>query len=505
MIAHLIEQWWYYPFLAGLVLISVHTYLGLHVISRKVLFVDLALAQIAALGSSVTFLYDFEPGSPVTYYVSLFFAVVGAWVFSVTRTRGERVPQEAIIGLSFAIASAGSILLSAENPHGAEHLQAIMTGSILVVTWPEIRNAAILYAVIGAFHWMFRDKFLRISADHDAAEREGIRVRRWDFLFYVTFAFVITMSVHIAGVLLVFCLLIAPAVCGALFSGRFGIRLLLGWGASVLAMSGGFLLTARTDWPPAPCIIVVYAALLIASGLIGHIRHAERRGPSMLKTVAGAGILVAAGWGLIGFLKSDLAKRWGGDEAAGSTAAGEEHTHGRPEHGIGGTHGDLVAALADDHENVRAEAAENLGKLKDPAVIPELVRALKDPAESVKEKAAVALGFLGRPEAAPPLEAALAVKDEDEWVALREAEALVRCGGAKGMTVLIRIAAEGDAGLVRAEALKLALLFAGRPAVADPGSAGGKAALKDLAAWWKGEEGKARWDAAAGKFVATPQ
>lgn len=510
MIASLVNQWWFWPSAAAGVLISIHTYLGLHVISRKVLFVDLALAQIAALGSTVTALYGYEMDDAVTYYVSLLFAIVGAWVFSVTRTRDDRVPQEAIIGLSFAIASAGSVLLSAKNPHGAEHLQHILSGSILSVSAQDgamVKRAAALYAVIGAVHWALRRRFLLISTDPEAAAREGMHVRGWDFLFYVTFALVITMSVHIAGVLLVFCLLIAPAVCGALLADRFALRLLIGWGTSVVAAAGGLALSGYADWPPAPCIICVYAALLIGSGVGVHVLRASRPWLTAGK-VAGAGAALAAvGFGLVGFLESDWARSLNGPEGpehAGQGRVEDTHTHGPPEHALGGTVGDLLQSLWDEHENVRAKAAEDLGRLKDPAVVPELVKALKDPSDAVKEKAAEALGALGKPDAAPALDAVLDVPGEDAWVALRVAEALCRCGGTKGMSVLLRLAAEGDAKRVRAEALAVALAFAGRPAIKDPASAEAQTALKDAVAWWKDAQAKARWDAAAGRFVTGP-
>src|SRR5687768_7792688 len=186
--------WWLLPSAAALILVATHTYLGLHVLSRNVFFVDLALAQIAALGSSVAFLYGFELSDPVTYYVSLIFAIGGAWFFSVARLPDNRVPQEAIIGLTFAVASAGAILLSAENPHGAEHLRDIMAGSILVVSAREVVQAAGLYAAIGVFHWRFRRPLLEVSFDRQGAEQRGLRVRWWDFLFYLSFALVITSS-----------------------------------------------------------------------------------------------------------------------------------------------------------------------------------------------------------------------------------------------------------------------------------------------------------------------
>ncbi len=505
--------WWFWPLIATFLLITIHTYLGLHVISRKVLFVDLALAQITALGSTVAFLFGFELSDGVTFYVSLLFGIIGAWVFSITRTRGERVPQEAIIGLSFAIASAGSILLSAENPHGAEHLRDILAGSILVVTPGEVLRVSGLYAVIGAVHWFLRKRFHQISVDPEGAAKEGIRVRRWDFLFYVTFALVITMSVHIAGVLLVFCLLIAPAVCGVLFADRFRTRLFIGWGTSVVAATGGLGLSAHYDWPPAPCIICLFAALLVVSGLAVHVGQSSSRVRSLLRIGGGALALVAAGFGMVVFLKSDFAHSFRApeeDDHAHKSGPGREppsdaaHSHGKPEHGVGDTRKDLLAALGDEHDNVRAKAAEELGKLKDASVLPELAKALKDPSSAVKEKAAQALGAIGRPEAAPALAAALEVKEEDEWVQLRVAEALVRCGEPKGIPALVRMAREADAKLVRSDALKRALGLAGKPVPKSIEGPEGKAALDDLARWWNESKDRARWDPAARRLVTGP-
>lgn len=457
----LLKSWWFWPMLAALVLISIHTYLGLHVISRKVLFVDLALAQIAALGTTVAFLFGFEQRDDVTYYVSLLFGVVGAWVFAVTRVKGDRVPQEAVIGLSFAIASAGSILLSAENPHGAEHLRDILAGSILVVRPKDVGNAAIVYALIALLHGFFRRPFLLISTDPEEARRRGMQVRLWDFFFYATFALVITLSVHIAGVLLVFCLLIAPAVCGALFATGFRARLFIGWGTSVLAAVGGLILCAYTDWPPAPCIICVYAAVLILTGLIGHVRHSEDRMRAVLNVCGGTALLAIAAFGLIAFLRSDFAH----------SLREKEDDHAAHVHGDG------------DGEPDRRSGSS----------LDDLLAALKDPSMAVKEKAAEALGRIGDPRAAEALAAALDVKDEDEWVMLREAEALVRCGGAAGMTALIRIARDAEAKVARTEAFKKALIFSGQPE--------GKTTLQALSAWWERVKATARWDPAAGRFI----
>jgi zinc/manganese transport system permease protein len=486
---------------AALILVATHTYLGLHVISRNVFFVDLALAQIAALGSSVAYLYGFEMNDPVTYYVSLSFAVSGAWFFSVARVRDDRVPQEAIIGLAFAVASAGAILLSAENPHGAEHLRDMMAGSILVVSAPEVRHAAYLYGVIGVFHFVFRRQFLLISMDRETARQRGMRVRLWDFLFYLSFAVIITSSVRIAGVLLVFILLIAPAVCGAMFAIGVRNRLLIGWGCGILATVGGLVMSSRMDWPPAPAISCIFAVLLLGAAVFGNIRFAASRGRAAAKFVGIAAALIGLGFGLTTFLRSDWA--WSMKAQAGEPSVDATHSHGPPEHALGGSRADLIAALADEHEQVRATAAEELGKLNDPSVVANLARALDDASAAVKEKAAQALGALGRTEAAAALEAALAKPDQDEWVNLHEAEALVRCGGASGMSALIAMAGAAEAKLVRSEALRKALAFAAGSEVAVEG-ASPEVTQARLENWWRANKTQAHWDAVTQRFTIGP-
>jgi len=495
--------WWLLPSLAALILVATHTYLGLHVISRNVFFVDLALAQVAALGSTVAFLYGFEMGDSVTYYVSLLFAIGGALFFSVARLPDNRVPQEAIIGLTFAVASAGAILLSAENPHGAEHLRDIMAGSILVVSAKEVIQAALLYGAIGVFQWVFRRQLLSVSLDREAAEKQGLRVRLWDFLFYLSFAVVITSSVRIAGVLLVFILLIAPAVCGAMFATGIRTRLLIGWACGIAATIGGLMLSSHMDWPPAPAISCIFALILIGSAVVYNVARSPRPVLAFGRFAAISVGLLAMGFALTAFLGSKLASSHDLLEpqalAEGDAAA---HSHGQVEHPLGGSRQDLIVALGDEHANVRASAAEQLGKLRDPVLLPHLLQALRDPADAVKEKAAEALGMLARPESTAALEAALEEQNQDEWVTLREAEALIQSGGKKGMAVLVQLATDADAKLVRTQALQEALAFAGQPATTDDGEAATRAALASLKRWWTAYGPTARWDGARRHFIA---
>src|SRR5262245_60894131 len=220
------------PFVASLILTGMHAYLGVHVVERGVIFVDLSLAQIAAFGGTIALLLPISGGDPhseTVYWISLAFTFLGAFVFSTIRSRRARIPQEAIIGICYAVASAASILAMSKATSESEHLKDMLVGNILAVSWPEVRKTAILYGAIGIFHYLFRRQFLAISMDHNRAERHGLSVRLWDFLFYASFGFVVTSSVSIAGVLLVFCYLIVPSVASMLYADTVGKRLAIGW------------------------------------------------------------------------------------------------------------------------------------------------------------------------------------------------------------------------------------------------------------------------------------
>src|SRR5919197_2379122 len=209
------------PFVASLILTGIHAYLGVHVVERGVIFVDLSLAQIAALGATIALLMPWsngDPHAPSVYWVSLAFTFIGAAIFAMLRVKRARIPQEAIIGICYAVASAASILAMSKATSESEHLKDMLVGNILAVSWQEVGKTAALYGAIGLFHFIFRKRFLAISIDPDTAEAQGVSIRWWDFLFYASFGFVVTSSVAIAGVLLVFCYLIVPSVAAMMYS-----------------------------------------------------------------------------------------------------------------------------------------------------------------------------------------------------------------------------------------------------------------------------------------------
>ncbi|MFA4981438.1 MAG: metal ABC transporter permease [Candidatus Omnitrophota bacterium] len=256
------------PFAACLVLTGIHCYLGLHVVMRGVIFVDLALAQIAAFGAVLMLLFGYELSSPQSYTASLLFTFIGAGIFALSRLREKAIPQEAIIGIVYAVFSAAAILVLDRAPHGHEALQTMLVGSILYVNWSAVLKMFLIYLAVGVFHFVFRKRFFLISRDVGEARRKGIPVMFWDFLFYITFGFVVTSSVKIAGVLLVFSYLIVPAVCAMLLAKDALRRLILGWIIGFLVSILGLFFSVRLDLPTGASVVTCFGvALIVSAGL----------------------------------------------------------------------------------------------------------------------------------------------------------------------------------------------------------------------------------------------
>ena len=273
-----------------LILVGIHSYLGLHVIRRKVIFVDLALAQIAALGTTVGFLFGILPDATGSYWFSLAFTFLGAAIFSISRIRNEKIPQEAVIGLVYAIAAAISILVIDKAPHGAEHIKEILTGSILWVKWSTVETAAIVYSLVGIFHFVYRKQFLLISTNPEKAYDMGMSIRFWDFLFYVSFGIVISISVRTAGVLLVFVFLIAPAITSMLITDKLWKQLIIGWSMGVIVSILGLYISYAGDLPSGPTVVTFYGGMLVLIAIALYLIRAEKRLQAFLKI--GLGILV---------------------------------------------------------------------------------------------------------------------------------------------------------------------------------------------------------------------
>ena len=263
-----------WPVLACLLLPGMLVYLGLHIVRREVIFVDLALAQVAALGACVSLLLGHEAQSPATYLWSFGFTLVGAAIFAATRVNThQRVPQEALIGIVYVVAAAAGILLLSRSAEGNEQLRRTLIGDVLLVSPKDVLRTFGAYLAIGAVHYVFRKKFLLISFEPERAAAAGLAVRWWDFLFYALFGLVVTSFVQIGGVLLVFSYLIVPAVCANLLATRIAALLVVGWLVATLGSIAGLYTAYRFDLPTGAAIICALGAALVFCSVLAAIRN----------------------------------------------------------------------------------------------------------------------------------------------------------------------------------------------------------------------------------------
>jgi zinc/manganese transport system permease protein len=460
-------RWMLAPLLACLILSITHVYLGIHVIARKVIFVDLALAQIAALGATYATTLGYDPHTPgddlVVALFSLAFTFAGAGLFSIARMRKERVPQEAFIGIVYAAASAAAVLILSKSPTGGEELKHMLVGDILLVSIPTIINDAILYSLVGVFHVAFRRRFLAISMDSESAQASGINIRVWDLLFYMTFGVLVTRSVAIAGVLLVFSYLVVPAVIAQMWSDTIKGRLLIGWGVALSASVAGILWSFASDYPTGPAVVMTLASFLIVSGASYSILHS----PDRVRAAVNVAIFLAIGIVFFGALS--MFRKGGVEESTASLSIVDR----------------LLEELKHDDTASQLDAVSHLADVDDPRVAPALAELLaKSESDQVVETVAVALGKLKDPKAAPALRAALE-KDHDPFLKLTIAGSLVQLKDKAGYDRLVKILQSDEPVLLRSQALELIKAEAGQDFGYDPEKTAveNKASLVRVGAW----------------------
>ena len=263
----------FWPIVACVLLPWLLVYLGLHVVQRGIIFIDIAMAQMASLGICVAVLFHFDLASWTTFAIALGFTLAGAAVFSITGKRTSQIPQEAVIGISYVVAAAASVLLLSRAAEGDEQIKQMLVGNILLVTPFEVWKCFALFLGVGLLHFILRKNFLLVSYDRDGAWKQGLRVRWWDFLFYAAFGLVVTSFVRIAGVLLVFSYLIVPAVCGINLAGSLSRRLLIGWLIALIGGVGGLFFSFWWDLPSGAAIVCTFGALLILVSLVSLLRR----------------------------------------------------------------------------------------------------------------------------------------------------------------------------------------------------------------------------------------
>ena len=475
-------QWMLIPFLACLVLSLKHVYLGIHVIARKVIFVDLALAQIAALGATYALTLGYDPygDSLVVSLFSLAFTFVGAVAFATARMRQEKVPQEAFIGIIYAAASAAAILILSKSATGGEELKHMLVGDVLLVSWPSVGNLALLYGAIGVFHVIFRKKFLAISLDIEAAEASGTNVRWWDVLFYMSFGIVITKSVAIVGVLLVFSYLVVPAVIAQMWSETIRGRLLVGWVISIVASTFGIVWSFYADYPTGPAIVVMLGLFMVISGIVYYVHYAA----SKFRATANVSAMVL----FVFVFFSGLA--YFDRESPADTSV----------------HTDPVDFLLNellDEEAHQLDAVVHLSDMKDPRIVPALMNLLSvAQSDQVMEVTVVALAKQQDPRAIPPLRN-IAEGPYDDFLKVTISSAQLELGDTQGFNTLITILTRDEAGFARQQAIDLIELKTGRhfDYDAQKSVSENSDALQLIREWYEREGKQLKWDPETRTFL----
>lgn len=466
-------QWMVAPLLACLILSVTLVYLGIHVLSRKVIFVDLALAQIAALGATYATVLGYDANlsadSLAVTLFSLAFTFVGAGLFAIARMRKEKVPQEAFIGIVYAAASAAAILILSKSPTGGEELRHMLVGDILLVSMPTIVSDAILFSLVAVFHILFRRQFFAISIDAEAAQSRGISVRLWDLLFYMTFGVLVTRSVSIAGVLLVFSYLIIPAVIAQIWRDTIMGRLIFGWLVALLASGVGILWSFYSDYPTGPAVVMTLASCLIVSGACYYILNSEAR----LRSALNVGFMILFGVLFFGTL-SHFRKAETSQASAGLSAADL-----------------LLSELQHDDTAGQLDAISHLGDMNDPRIVPALTEVLsRSSNEQVVEAISEALTKRKDSRALPGLKTALK-KDYDPFLKLTIAKALIELNDPAGYGALIEILENNEAGFARAQAIEILKAKAGQDFGYNPEKtvAENKDAVQRIKQWEKRNAG----------------
>lgn len=489
-----------WPLVACLVLTGIHVYLGVHVIARKVIFVDLALAQIAALGTVIGVLLGYEAGKDVTalYLYSLSFTIFGAFIFSVTKMKGEKVPHEAIIGIVYAVTFALTMLVLSRSAMGPQELDHIIKGELLWVQADTVIKTMIIYAVVGLFHFVFRKKFMAISFDPENADREKVNVRLWDFLFYMSFGFVITSSVAIAGVFLVFSYLIIPAVGAMLLSNKLGTRLAIGWIGGAVISFLGVKISWSTGLPTSPLIVCILALALILSALVRSIRQAQDKGKAVVRMVGAlalVGFFVAA---VFLFRKTEEDPLEHTLHMLHSKLPTERVTALQSLIGFKEKKEmwleDVVGRLSDEDAEVRKAAVNLLSAANERESLPKILQLLEDRSYEVRRSVITAAKRMGTTSDAGTL-TEVAKREEDPEIKVILLETVLELGGREGIPLLIEMIRNGGVFADNAyHALRSHIQFDFK-----------RTELAKVTQWWAENQNNLVWDEHSKMFNVVPK
>jgi len=251
-------------FIVCVLMVITHTYLGLHVLARGIIFIDLALAQVAALGVSVAFLLGKESHGWESQLFAFIATLIFAFAFAKLRNIRDKIAREVTIGIVYVVATALSIVILSRSNQGMEELKSLFNGNILWTSWQEIAVIAVLYSLVITLHAVYRRKFLQLSFAEDEKSTPSFI---WEFLFFASFAVVITLAVNVAGILLVFAFLIIPTFSASLIVAGFTRQMLVGWLISLIGCVAGLFLAYHFDLPVGATIVSILGILPIMSAI----------------------------------------------------------------------------------------------------------------------------------------------------------------------------------------------------------------------------------------------
>lgn len=431
-----------WPLLACFVLVGIHAYLGIHIIARKVIFVDLALAQIAGLGAvyAVFLGLSLENDSWAIKAISVGFTLLGALLFAFTQKNDERVPHEAIIGIIYAGALSVTVLFTANLPHGADEVQQMLAGNILWVTPEEVKLTALLYAGIGLVHIVFRGPFFAVSRSIAQGQTLTFRQRLWDFLFYATFGVVVTSSVSIGGVLLVFGYLVIPAVLAVMLAQATKARLVIAWGSGILISTIGVVASYHLDLPSGPTIVVLLALLLILVSIVASLCRVPKSALWQISLLVAMCAVIALPF--LWTLSSSFQE--------GQDARRHQLGHRVAHEGELTTPIKELLASKDISDNIEALNEIKEHRLSD--LLPDVKPFLFHSDATLRELSVQLIANLRLATAVPWLKEALAA-ETDQFIKIDLADAVAVLGDKEGLYALAAIAESADAPLARADAL----------------------------------------------------
>lgn len=348
------------PFLACLIMLGLLSYIGIHVLKREVIFIDIALAQFAAVGAISAHVVFHLHENPVAENGLAFMAtLIAAAFFAIVRRRIRQIPLEAVIGVSYAVSAAAALFIVGVSPGGHVHVQEMLSGSILWATWSDVKWTAGVFAAVGLCFYLFRGQFRTISENYDSATDVSHGTLGWDFLFYALVGIVITTAVRIAGVVVVFTFLIVPATLSAVFATGWGTRLAVGWTAGAISAALGLLFANRFDFSVGPSISLFLGLALVLAGLL----RAARMSGAVTVAVSLAIALALGGWlAAGGAAVAEMGDAGGGTRAGGGAPSAGAITHSHS-HDYQSSGGDVAAVTPEAGDGLRPRDVTNAGRL----------------------------------------------------------------------------------------------------------------------------------------------